>query len=154
VDVQADAVAEPMRVAVDDRLAGRLGPLCRPAGGLEGLARGGVHGGAVRTGPDDGVRRRERVTAQAPHLPQRLGRLRTARHERPRHVGPAPRPAVAGEQVHDDRLAGGERALAHLVIRGALWAGRDHRVVEVAITLGVHRLDGGTNLLGRTALAD
>ena len=128
VDLEPDAVAEAVVVAVAQDLAVGLRQLRRLARGDVGLARAAEDRVRVGARPHLGIDELERPLRQLPVLLQ-LGVGRAAAgDERARHVGPAARLAVARPDVDDHRLARGDRAGADLVAVRRLRAVRDDHV--------------------------
>ncbi len=91
VDLEPDAVAEPVEVAVLERLPRLLGQLGRLAGLDVGLAGALEQRAAVGARAQVRVHALERVLREPPVLRELLRRLAAARHERARHVGVAAR---------------------------------------------------------------
>src|SRR5215208_2262443 len=152
VDLETDAVAEPVEEAVAQHGAGLLGELRRQAGLDVGRTRGLVDRAAVGARADHRVDPPQRLARELPVAGELLIRLAAAGHERPRHVRPAARGLVARPDVDDHRLAIAQRAVTGLVTRGALAAGRDDHVVgQLAAALLAGRLHGDADVLGRRA---
>ena len=150
MDLESDAVAEPVEVALVELRARRLGALGRVSRGLERLARDPVQLAAVGPGAHGDERPLERLAGEPPVAGQLGVRLLAARHERARHVRPAAGAAVARPDVDDDALAGLDRAVARLVADGALRpVGDDDVVGEVTAALVADALHLLPDLLAR-----
>src|SRR5262249_55297690 len=127
VHLEADAVTEAVEEAAIEHLARCLRQLGRVARRLEHIA----HEPEDVLPGDPGARRRERAVECSFYEPVVLDDLarRLADDEGAGHVRVARGLLVPGEQIDDDRLAGGDRAEAHLVADCTLRAGSDDELV-------------------------
>ena len=129
-------MAEGVEEAVQQRHAGLLRERRRVAVRGEQLADGKVRLVGGDPGADRGDGQVERLLDERVHGDEPLGRV--AHDERAREVRMAGGGAVPGGEIHDDRLAGLDRARAEVVRDRGLGAVGDDRIVRGAVV----RTDG------------
>ncbi len=151
VHLQADAVAEPVEEALLERLAEILRQQRLVAVLGEQLARRAVELVARGAAAHAGDRLVERPLDEPVVLDELLGRL--AHAVRAGHVGVAAGLAVLGPEVDDDRLAGRDRAGAHVVTDRALPAVGDDQLVGGHVMGREHFADLLLHALARERLA-
>ena len=149
--LEADAVAEPVEEPFLERLAHVLRQERLVAVLGEELARAAKERVPGRPRPHAGERVVERLLHEPVVLDELLGRLADA--VRARHVRVTSGDAVLRPEVDHDRLAGRDRAKAHLVADGALAAVRHDHLVGDGVVRGEDVADRVLDPLGRERLA-